>query len=157
MRRKLVAGNWKMNTSRGEALELASALARRYAAPGRVDVMIAPPFVWLEAVASVIDSSAVLLAGQNAWHVSERLDPELPLPPAQVRAAIAGVGFTPRVTVATALRLAPGQVLLNDLSNAPAPVTICGRLGWRYPRRTCRCSSSRRLAISGSRCGHSRR
>ena len=68
MRRKLVAGNWKMNTSRGEALELASALARCCAAPGRVDVMIAPPFVWLEAVASVIDSSAVLLAGQNAWH-----------------------------------------------------------------------------------------
>ena len=28
MRRKLVAGNWKMNTDRGEAVELASALAR---------------------------------------------------------------------------------------------------------------------------------
>ena len=57
MRRKLVAGNWKMNTDRGEAVELASALARHCEAPGGVDVLIAPPFVWIESIATAIDSS----------------------------------------------------------------------------------------------------
>ncbi len=67
MRRILVAGNWKMNTGRSQALELAGGLVEQCGEPGAVDVMIAPPFVWLEAVATVVDGSAVQLAAQNAW------------------------------------------------------------------------------------------
>ena len=67
MRRILVAGNWKMNTGRAQALELASGLVEHCGEPGAVDVMIAPPFVWLEAVAGVVEGSAVQLAAQNAW------------------------------------------------------------------------------------------
>jgi triosephosphate isomerase len=67
MRRLLVAGNWKMNTGRTQALELAGGLVEQCGEPGAVDVMIAPPFVWLEAVAAVVGGSAVQLAAQNAW------------------------------------------------------------------------------------------
>ena len=67
MRRVLVAGNWKMNTGRTQALELAGGLVEQCGEPGAVDVMIAPPFVWLEAVAAVVGGSAVQLAAQNAW------------------------------------------------------------------------------------------
>ena len=67
MRRLLVAGNWKMNTGRTQALELAGGLVEQCGEPGAVDVMIAPPFVWLEAVATVVGGSAVQLAAQNAW------------------------------------------------------------------------------------------
>ncbi|GIS61652.1 MAG: hypothetical protein CM1200mP2_38770 [Planctomycetaceae bacterium] len=59
MRRVLVAGNWKMNTGRAQALELASGLVEQCGEPGTVDVMIAPPFVWLEAVAAVVGGTAV--------------------------------------------------------------------------------------------------
>ena len=67
MRRVLVAGNWKMNTGRAQALELAGGLVEQCGEPGTVDVMIAPPFVWLEAVAAVVGGTAVQLAAQNAW------------------------------------------------------------------------------------------
>lgn len=48
MRTPYVVGNWKMNTARSEASELATAVgatATRFA--GKVDVGVAPPFVWL--------------------------------------------------------------------------------------------------------------
>jgi triosephosphate isomerase len=67
MRRIFVAGNWKMNTDRADAVELAGGLAERHSESSSVDVLIAPPFVWLEAVAEAIHGSGVLLAGQNAW------------------------------------------------------------------------------------------
>lgn len=68
MRRCLVAGNWKMNTTRDEAVELAGALSERFEEPGEVDVMVAPPFPWLDTIASVLADSAVSLGAQNAWH-----------------------------------------------------------------------------------------
>jgi len=67
MRRILVAGNWKMNTGRAEAIELASGLVEQHGTAGPVDVMIAPPFVWLDTIAAVVRGSAVQLAAQNAW------------------------------------------------------------------------------------------
>jgi hypothetical protein len=59
MRRILVAGNWKMNTGRAEALELAGGLVERHGEAGPVDVLIAPPFVWLGEIAEVVRGSAV--------------------------------------------------------------------------------------------------
>lgn len=48
-RRILIAGNWKMNTTRNEALQLITAI-QQAPVPDGVDVVIFPPFVWLEAV-----------------------------------------------------------------------------------------------------------
>ncbi|MBI3866727.1 MAG: triose-phosphate isomerase [Planctomycetia bacterium] len=69
MRRKFVAGNWKMNTLSRSAVELASALAK--AVPARlpaVDVAVCPPFPYLSAVGAAITGSGVVLGAQNVWH-----------------------------------------------------------------------------------------
>ncbi len=64
-RTPLIAGNWKMHTTIAEAEELAAAVA--VASHGLADreVMIAPPFTALAAVAKVVAGSPVRLAGQN--------------------------------------------------------------------------------------------
>jgi triosephosphate isomerase len=64
-RTKFVAGNWKMNTTKAAAVELAKAVAA--GAPAGVDVGIAPPFVYLDAVAHAIAGSNVLVGAQDAY------------------------------------------------------------------------------------------
>lgn len=64
-RRRLIAGNWKMNTSRAEAVGLASAVAR--GGHNDVDVVLCPPFPWLIPVAEAIAGSGVGLGAQNCW------------------------------------------------------------------------------------------
>jgi triosephosphate isomerase (TIM) len=65
MRRPFIAGNWKMNTSKAGAVELAKAIAA--GAPDGVDVGIAPPFVYIDAVGQAIASSRVLLGAQDSY------------------------------------------------------------------------------------------
>mgnify|MGYP001319050031 CR=1 FL=1 len=64
-RMPLIAGNWKMHTSQAEARSLAAAVVS--ASNGLTDreVMIAPPFTALAAVAEVVRGSQVRLAAQN--------------------------------------------------------------------------------------------
>jgi triosephosphate isomerase len=65
MRKPFVAGNWKMNTSKAVAMELAKAIAQNV--PDNVDVGIAPPFVYLDAVGQAIAGSKVLLGAQDCY------------------------------------------------------------------------------------------
>ena len=64
-RTAFVAGNWKMNTDKGSAVELAKAVAAD--APTTIDVGIAPPFVYIDAVGQAIANSTVLLGAQDAY------------------------------------------------------------------------------------------
>lgn len=64
-RTKFVAGNWKMNTTRAAAVELAKGVAA--AASDGVQVGVAPPFVYLDAVGQAIKGSKVLLGAQDAY------------------------------------------------------------------------------------------
>lgn len=64
MRKTLIAGNWKMNKTPSEAVELAKAIVS-YASEADCDVMVAPSFVCIPAVAEVLKGSKVLLAAQN--------------------------------------------------------------------------------------------
>jgi triosephosphate isomerase (TIM) len=65
-RMKFIAGNWKMNTTKASAVELAKAVAKGAPAAG-VEAGIAPPFVYLDAVAAAIAGSRVLLGAQDAY------------------------------------------------------------------------------------------
>ncbi|HEY8665352.1 MAG TPA: triose-phosphate isomerase, partial [Tepidisphaeraceae bacterium] len=65
MRTPFIAGNWKMNTTRAGAIELAKAVAK--GAPAGVDVGIAPPFVYLDAAGQAIAGSKVLLGAQDCY------------------------------------------------------------------------------------------
>jgi triosephosphate isomerase len=64
-RTPFIAGNWKMNTLKASAVDLAKAVAK--GAPEGVQVGIAPPFVYLDAVSQAIAGSSVLLGAQDAY------------------------------------------------------------------------------------------
>jgi triosephosphate isomerase len=64
-RTKFVAGNWKMNTDRAGALELAKAVVK--GAPVGVQMGVAPPFVYLDSVGQTVNGSPVLLGAQDAY------------------------------------------------------------------------------------------
>jgi triosephosphate isomerase (TIM) len=68
MRRKFIAGNWKMNTTRADGVALASAIAAKIGSSSAVDVAVCPPSVYLEAVGQAIKNSAVGLGAQNCYH-----------------------------------------------------------------------------------------
>ncbi len=73
MRKQIVAGNWKMNTTVAEGVELAKQVnAAVGAAQGlKCDVIVGVPFTHLTAVKQVIDTDKVGLAAQNcADHTS---------------------------------------------------------------------------------------
>src|SRR5690348_16388754 len=65
MRTPFVAGNWKMNTTRASAIELARDIAK--GAQAGVEVGIAPPFVYLDAVRDALRGSSVLLGAQDVY------------------------------------------------------------------------------------------
>jgi triosephosphate isomerase len=65
MRTPLLAGNWKMHGARSEAVALASALAKAVGRLAGREVLVAPPFTALEAVAAAMAGSDVRLGAQN--------------------------------------------------------------------------------------------
>jgi triosephosphate isomerase len=67
----LIAGNWKMHTTIGEATALAKAIVA--ASTDLVDrqVMLAPPFTALAAVADTIRGSNIILGAQNIGWASQ--------------------------------------------------------------------------------------
>jgi triosephosphate isomerase len=65
-RTPFIAGNWKMNTTKASAIELAKAVAAGAPRSG-VQVGVAPPFVYVDAVGQAIAGSAVLLGAQDAY------------------------------------------------------------------------------------------
>lgn len=64
MRTTYVAGNWKMNMDKQSAVALVEQLVRDLRGC-KNKVMVAPPFVYLDAVAQVVKGSNVILGAQN--------------------------------------------------------------------------------------------
>jgi triosephosphate isomerase len=71
MIRPVIAGNWKMNKTIAEALDVASRLRDDLRAPLDREVIIAPPFTALRSVAEVLRGSPLRLAAQNL-HEAEK-------------------------------------------------------------------------------------
>lgn len=66
MRKKIVAGNWKMNKSLNEGLALATELnAVLTSKKVNCDVVICPPFIHLASVCNIVDTSKVGVGAQN--------------------------------------------------------------------------------------------
>jgi triosephosphate isomerase (TIM) len=68
MRRKLIAGNWKMNTDRASAVALAKGVAARAGEVPNVDLLVCPPSIYLAPVAEALTGSKVALGAQNMYH-----------------------------------------------------------------------------------------
>jgi triosephosphate isomerase (TIM) len=64
-RKKLIAGNWKMNKTSADAVGLAGELVTTIGKQTEVDVVVCPPFTALESVAKAIEGSTVKLGAQN--------------------------------------------------------------------------------------------
>ena len=62
-----IAGNWKMHGARSEAVALAGALAKTVGHVAGREVVLAPPFTALDAVAREIAGTDLRLAGQNVY------------------------------------------------------------------------------------------
>ena len=66
MRKKIVAGNWKMNENLQEGVALAKEINEALKADKpNCDVVICTPFIHLASVASVLDESVVKLGAEN--------------------------------------------------------------------------------------------
>lgn len=71
MRRKLIAGNWKMNTHFASAVALAQNVAARAGEVPQADLLVCPPYVYLAAVCGALRGSKVALGAQNVYHEAD--------------------------------------------------------------------------------------
>ena len=67
-RRKLIAGNWKMNKTSADGVALAQEVVAAVGKQTDVDVVMCPPFTAVESVGRVLEGSNVRLGAQNMHH-----------------------------------------------------------------------------------------
>jgi len=65
MRRALVAGNWKMNGSLASVMSLMSDIVAGAADVGETEVLVCPPFVYIDVVGTQLKDSSLQLGAQN--------------------------------------------------------------------------------------------
>ncbi|MCG8592291.1 MAG: triose-phosphate isomerase, partial [Proteobacteria bacterium] len=65
MRRPILAANWKMQKTAGEAVAFAEAFLPLVSDANDVDIVVAPPFTGLDRLGRALAGSAVALAAQN--------------------------------------------------------------------------------------------
>ncbi|MFC1739485.1 triose-phosphate isomerase [Planctomycetota bacterium] len=72
MRKPFVAGNWKMNTDNQSGADLAERLALKSdgVAGEKVDVMVCPPFVYLQGVINAVSNSHISVGAQDVYFES---------------------------------------------------------------------------------------
>ena len=67
MRIPMIAGNWKMNTTVSEAVELVNEMRQGLDEIANVDKVICPPFISLATVRELIKGSSIKLGAQNLY------------------------------------------------------------------------------------------
>jgi triosephosphate isomerase len=67
MRKKFIAGNWKMNTRSIDGEMLAGGIVRKLGNETRVDVAVCPPFPYLLRIGQVVKGTSVALGAQNCF------------------------------------------------------------------------------------------
>ncbi|MFH1691162.1 MAG: triose-phosphate isomerase [Candidatus Omnitrophota bacterium] len=65
MRKKMIAGNWKMNKTTRDAIELANGIKRELSQVSDVSIVVCPPHTALDEVSEVLYESNILLGAQN--------------------------------------------------------------------------------------------
>jgi triosephosphate isomerase (TIM) len=67
MRRRVIAGNWKMYKTLAETRVFFSAFAPLVAASKHCDIVVAPPFTAISAAAEAMKNTNIAIAGQNVY------------------------------------------------------------------------------------------
>lgn len=68
LRKKLIAGNWKMHKTPGDGAALVAELVAAVGKQTEVDIVLCPPFTGLESAGKVLDGSNLKLGAQNMHH-----------------------------------------------------------------------------------------
>jgi triosephosphate isomerase len=63
----LIAGNWKMNTTVAEAIDLVKAMRKELDKVSNVEKVVCPPFVSLASVKELLKKSSIKLGAQNLY------------------------------------------------------------------------------------------
>jgi len=71
LRRYLIAGNWKMNKTNNEAIDLARRIVLNTKGIEKIDIVICPPFTALAPVYDAIKDSNVRPGAQNMYYEDE--------------------------------------------------------------------------------------
>ena len=67
MRKKVIAGNWKMNNDLNESQDLVSKIINGLGNDTKCDVIVCPPFTSLNEVSSLVKNTPVKLGAQNLY------------------------------------------------------------------------------------------
>jgi len=67
MRRPIIAGNWKMNNTVQESIDVAVGLKRKFYTFAEADIVICPPFTALSKVSDEILDSSIMLGSQDIY------------------------------------------------------------------------------------------
>ncbi|MFC1667345.1 triose-phosphate isomerase [Candidatus Omnitrophota bacterium] len=67
MRRSIIAGNWKMNKTVEESVDVAVGLKRKFYTFAEADIVICPPFTALSKVSDEIIDSSIMLGAQDMY------------------------------------------------------------------------------------------
>ena len=65
MRRVIIAGNWKMNKTISEAIELVNDLKRELSTIDNLDIVIIPPYTVLSEISDMLTDSNIELGASH--------------------------------------------------------------------------------------------
>ena len=68
MRRKVIAGNWKMNKDLQQSQKLVSEILNGLGKDNKADVIVCPPFTSLSEVSSLLKGTQIKLGAQNMYY-----------------------------------------------------------------------------------------
>ena len=71
MRKALIAGNWKMNTTLDEAKNLVREILNKLNGTDDVEILLCPPFISLPSVKELLRGTSVKLGAQNMYFVDK--------------------------------------------------------------------------------------
>lgn len=67
MRKKIIAGNWKMHKTPAEAVQLVNELKVKVVNIHRVDIIVCPPYLAIPAVQASLKETAIRVGAQNVF------------------------------------------------------------------------------------------
>ncbi len=71
MRKKIVVGNWKMNTKSSEAEDLVKKVKESKISLALTEIVVCPPFLYIPKVAEILDDTVIKIGAQNCFGEKE--------------------------------------------------------------------------------------
>ena len=71
MRKLLIAGNWKMNKTISEGINLINTIKAGVYQISGIEILVCPPFTALSAISSCLDRTTIELGAQNMYSATD--------------------------------------------------------------------------------------